>query len=109
MTNTMKKIKKGIGQKSGQVLQTRQQGYTLSEEVRPERPCIYVEIANVNRIYAETANVNLKMKANAKVQRVERSLDTRQEKTGATNERIKVFYDKPIIYLHIIVPFMNFG
>lgn len=99
MTNTMKKIKKGMGQKSGQVLQTRQQGYTLSEEVRPERPCIYAEIANVN----------LKMKANAKVQRVERSLDTRQEKTGATNERIKVFYDKPIIYLHITVPFMNFG
>lgn len=32
-----------------------------------------------------------------------------REKASATYERIKVFYDKPIIYLHITVPFMNFG
>lgn len=32
-----------------------------------------------------------------------------REKASATYERIKVFYDKPIIYLHITVPFINFG
>ena len=83
-----------MGQKSGKVLQTRQQGYSLSEEVRPGRPCAYCGDCKCN---SQEESKSLESRKES---------DTRREKASATNERIKVFYDKPIIYLHITVPFI---
>lgn len=92
-----------MGQKSGKVLQTRRQGCTLSEEVRPGRPCALCGDCKCNS------------------QEESQSLESRKESdTGGKRPvpptrgltfsmTINVFYDEPIIYLHITVPFMNFG